>query len=98
MSERLSIKIKISDREYPMQVDANVESLLRRAGKILNERIQKYRTQFQIEDRQDLLSMVAFDCMVDLLNTENKQEILEKNISEKLDKWDSIITKSLNIE
>lgn len=65
--ETLSIKIKIGEREYPMKVKAEDEAKIRRAGKLINERIKQYRDEFGLDDRQDLLAMVAFDCMVETM-------------------------------
>jgi cell division protein ZapA len=64
----LSVKIKICDREYPMRVSPDEEAKIRRAGKLINERIRSYRDQFRIDDKQDLLAMVAFDCLIESLN------------------------------
>ena len=65
--DTLSIKIKISDREYPMKVKVEDEARIRGAGKLINERIKRYREEFGLDDRQDLLAMVAFDCMVETM-------------------------------
>lgn len=61
----LSIKLRIGNREYPMKVKAEDEERIRQAGKMLNEKMKSYRDQFGIDDNQDLLAMVAFDCLVD---------------------------------
>jgi len=61
MSE-LSIKLRIGNREYPMRIKAEDEERIRRAGRILNEKSQTYKERFGIDDQQDLLAMVAFDC------------------------------------
>lgn len=61
----LSIKLKIGNREYPMKVKPEDEQRIREAGKVLNEKIKHYKSQFGIEDNQDLLAMVAFDCQVE---------------------------------
>ena len=68
--EELSIKIKIGDREYPMKVDAEDEERIRLAGKKINEKIKLYRDQFGIDDKQDLLAMVAFDSLYEKLQAE----------------------------
>ena len=65
--ETLSIKIKIGDREYPMKVKVEDEARIRRAGKLINDKLKKYREEFGLDDRQDLLAMVAFDCMVETM-------------------------------
>jgi len=65
--DTLSIRLKIGDREYPMKVKADEEARIRRVGKLINDKIKVYREEFGLEDRQDLLAMVAFDCMVEFL-------------------------------
>ena len=65
--ETLSIKIKIGDREYPMKVKVQDEAKIRRAGKLINEKIKRYREEFGLDDKQDLLAMVAFDIMMEAL-------------------------------
>lgn len=61
----LSIKIRIGNRDYPMKVKQEDEESIRKAGKILNEKIRYYQDQYRIDDNQDLLAMVAFDSMVE---------------------------------
>jgi cell division protein ZapA (FtsZ GTPase activity inhibitor) len=63
--ETLSIRLKIGDREYPMKVKTEDEAKIRQAGKLINDKIKRYREEFGLDDRQDLLAMVAFDCMVE---------------------------------
>ncbi len=65
--ETLSIRIKIGDREYPMKVKAEDEAKIRRVGKLINDKIRRYREEFGLDDRQDLLAMVAFDSMVEAM-------------------------------
>lgn len=77
--DTLSIRIKIGDREYPMKVRAEDEARIRRAGKLINDRLKRYREEFGLDDRQDLLAMVAFDCMVETMElSEMSSEDSEK--------------------
>lgn len=80
----LSIKIKIGDREYPMKVEASEEAAIRQAGKELNEKIKSYRDQFGIDDKQDLLAMVAFDCMIEKMRFLDSQDKSDRIVFEKL--------------
>jgi cell division protein ZapA (FtsZ GTPase activity inhibitor) len=78
--ETLSIRLKIGDREYPMKVKTEDEAKIRHAGKLINDKIKRYREEFGLDDRQDLLAMVAFDSMVesmdrDIINTDNSEQI-----------------------
>ncbi|MBI1300653.1 MAG: cell division protein ZapA [Alphaproteobacteria bacterium] len=75
--ETLSIRLKIGDREYPMKVKVQDEAKIRQAGKLINEKIKRYREEFGLDDKQDLLAMVAFDSMMEAL--ELKQTNAEGN-------------------
>jgi cell division protein ZapA len=92
----LSIKIKIADREYPMRIDSSEEERLRLAGKMVNERLKNYRDQFGIDDKQDLLAMVAFDCMVERMKTEASNSNLSNSITNKISYLDQIISEAIN--
>lgn len=67
--EELAVNIKICDRVYPMKVQATDEARVRAASKLINEQVKAYSDQFGIHDKQDLLAMVAFDCLIDTLKT-----------------------------
>ena len=82
--EELSIKIKIADREYPMKVKRKDEERIRVAGKLINEKIKNYREQFGIDDKQDLLAMVAFDCLVDKMADEESMQVIDQTVVEKV--------------
>lgn len=92
----LSIKIKIADREYPMRVDSSEEERLRLAGKMVNERLKSYRDQFGIDDKQDLLAMVAFDCMVERMKTEAANAGLTNIITSKISYLNELVRQNLN--
>jgi len=91
----LSIKIKIADREYPMKVKADDEERIRRAGKIINQKLKAYRDQFGIDDKQDLLAMVAFDCLIDRMNQEQAQGHTGQSVREKIAQLNELISKVL---
>ncbi len=91
----LSIKIKIADREYPMKVSADDEERIRQAGKIINQRIKAYRDQFGIDDKQDLLAMVAFDCLIEKMHTEDNHGPDDQNIHKKIHQLNELISKVL---
>lgn len=91
----ISIKIKIGEREYPMKVDENEEELLRKAGRLLNEKLKTFKEQYHIEDRQDLLAMVAFDTLVQQQKNEALQHQSEQEVADKLNHLHSLVSKAL---
>lgn len=93
--EELSIKIKIADREYPMKVRRVDEERVRTAGKLINEKLKSYREQFGIDDKQDLLAMVAFDCIVDKMTAEETQQTIDKTVFEKVSQLNNLVSQSI---
>lgn len=84
--EELAIKIRIYDRQYPMKVQATDEASVRKAAELINSQIKAYRDKFGIADIQDLLAMVAFDCLVDSLKIKkvvaDDQQLIAKKVSD----------------
>jgi cell division protein ZapA len=91
----LSIKIKIGDREYPMKVSDADEQKVRRAGKLINERLRTYSARFGLHDKQDLLAMVAFDCLVDTMNTDTPSSVLDDTVDSKIDQLNTLLNQAL---
>lgn len=93
--EELSIKIKIADREYPMKVKRADEERVRIAGKLINEKLKSYREQFGIDDKQDLLAMVAFDCIVDKMAVEETHQAIDQTVFEKVSQLSNLVSQSI---
>ncbi len=93
--DHLSIKIKIADREYPMKVKSDDEEKVRNAGKLINEKLRSYREQFGIDDKQDLLAMVAFDSVVDKLETEKQEKEMDDSVIQKINHLNHLVSQSL---
>ncbi len=68
--EELAIKIRIYDRQYPMKVHPKDEALVRQAAETINNQLRAYQDKFEHIGVQDLLAMVAFDCLVEKLRLE----------------------------
>lgn len=91
----LSIKIKILDREYPMRAAAHEEERLRKAGKAINEQLKTFRAQFGLDDKQDLLAMVAIVYMAEKLKLDEQGVQTEQSLIDKFIHLEKLITSSL---
>jgi len=96
MVDILSIKIKIGDREYPMKVKPEEEQRVRNASKQINEKLKIYREQFGIDDKEDLLAMVAFDCLVSKMKTEEQVDATDNTAEDQLDDLTNLIASALS--
>lgn len=94
--ESLSIKIKISDRIYPMKVQPENETFVRTASKILTEQIRGYQQNLGIQDQQDLLAMVAFDCLVKYLKVQAADTTKANALMQKIGSWSDCIENTLH--
>lgn len=93
--DELSIKLKIADREYPMKVKRVDEERVRMASKLINEKLKSYKEQFGIDDKQDLLAMVAFDCLVDKMAIEETHQIIDQTVFEKVSHLNQLVSQSI---
>ena len=75
MDNKLSIRLNIADRFYPLKVNRDEEEQLRKAAKLINDRITKYKLKYTSKDLQDIMSMV-------ILEVVNKNFELEDKLDE----------------
>ena len=61
MKDKLSIKVTVAGRIYPLAIERDEEENVRKAVKLINEKVSEFEKNFDIKDRQDLLSMVALN-------------------------------------
>jgi cell division protein ZapA len=90
--EELSVRIKIADREYPMKVSLEDEAQVRQAGKLINDKIKAYRDQFGIDDKQDLLAMVAFDCLMEQMLSTVPENSIDESVVNKVNYLNHILS------
>ncbi|GAA0878928.1 hypothetical protein GCM10009119_18960 [Algoriphagus jejuensis] len=93
--ETLAIRVKIGEREYPMRVKPEDEGKIRHAGKLINEKLRKYKAEFGLDDVQDLLAMVAFDCMVESLETNEVNAEDSEHIRKSISHISALLTKAV---
>ena len=88
----LAIKIRIADRDYPMRVAVADEERLRLAGRQLSERLREVREQYGIQDKQDLLAMVALATMADSLKVSKEKDGTDAALTERLTRLDELLS------
>lgn len=95
MKSQLSIKVTIAGRIYPLSIEADEEESVRKAAKMLNERINEYRKNYNIRDMQDLLVMAALPFAQQTVELEKISLNGEKSVTEKLQRIDKLISEEL---
>lgn len=67
MASEISIKVNIGDRVYPLKISALEEEYVRKAVKLLNEKMTFFNNSFSTKDKIDGLAMAALEYAVDAL-------------------------------
>jgi cell division protein ZapA len=74
MDEKLSIKVNVADRYYPLKIDRDDEEKIRKAAKLINEKVFLYKQKYADKDTQDFLAMAALQFVIRNLEVEEKPE------------------------
>lgn len=74
MEEKLSIRINIADRYYPLKIERDDEEKIRKAAKMINDKVFQYKTKYADKDIQDFLAMAALQFVIKLSEMEGNDE------------------------
>jgi len=75
MDDKLSIRINIADRYYPLKIERTDEEKIRKAAKLINDRVLQYKQKYVEKDTQDFLAMAALQYVIRVLDTEGKNDL-----------------------
>lgn len=75
MEDKLSIRVNVADRYYPLKIDRSDEEKIRKAAKMINDKVIQYKQRYTDKDLQDFLAMAALQFVIKLLESENKFEV-----------------------
>ena len=78
-----------------MKVKPEDEEKIRTACKTINDMLKGYSSRFKIDDKQDLLAMVAFDSLVEKLTAEKSISGKSEFLNDKLSELNGLLDKSL---
>ena len=92
--ESLKIKVIVANRTYPLTIKREDEEQVRKAVKMIEERLKVYENSFAARDTQDLLSMCLLEMSVKVLTDEQKVKV-DSSFEEQLQKLESLIDEQL---
>jgi cell division protein ZapA (FtsZ GTPase activity inhibitor) len=75
MDEEFSINVTIADRRYPMRINRSEEEKIRKAAKIINERILQYQQRYSGKDNQDCLAMSALQFVIQIMDVMDQSNV-----------------------
>ena len=87
MNRKWHVNVKIAEREYPFTIDREEdEERIRKAGRLINERLYQYKQRYSDRDVQDFLAYAALQFAVKTIELEAKASSTEQ--ADKLKKMD----------
>lgn len=68
------------------------EEIIRRAAKLINDRIKDYQENYAVRDKQDLLSMCVLHYATSALKADKKISVEDTEIAEKVYEIDYLLS------
>jgi len=94
----LSIKVTIANRVYPLTIERSEEENVRKAVKLIEEKIRFFEKNYSVRDVQDLLAMCALQFANEALEFETRNLVDEDGLLDKLEKIDKLVVDTLKSE
>mgnify|MGYP006290011793 CR=1 FL=1 len=84
MEDKLSIRVNIAERYYPLRIEREEEEKIRKAARLINEKILQYKQKYIDKDAQDFVAMAALQFVIQYieLESESKSSALEESLKE----------------
>jgi cell division protein ZapA (FtsZ GTPase activity inhibitor) len=95
--DELSISVTIADRSYKLAVEKEQEELVRKAVRMIDNRIKEYSNNYAYKDKQDLVAMVALEYTISSLKLERNQGEKEDHLDKQLVTLDTTLNEFLKI-
>ncbi len=93
--DEFTISVKIAERVYRMKIKPEEEEGIRKAAKLINEKVKDYSNTYAYSDYQDLLSMVALQFAVRYVKTGDDVDTIDDDIGERLMKINNYLTEKI---
>ena len=85
----------MADRYYPLKIDRSDEEDIRKAAKMINEKVLQYKQKYVDKDIQDFLAMASLQYVIKMLELEklsDKSEVAE-SVKELVSRIDRVLAK-----
>jgi len=93
VEEQLSIKVQIAERFYPLKIKRKDEEKIRKAARLINDKVLQYKQRYTDKDAQDFMAMAALQFVINLLDCEQQQNVvsLEKELVDLSSELDELL-------
>lgn len=94
--DMLSIKVQIAERFYPLKIKRQEEEKIRKAARLINDRVLQYKQRYTDKDTQDFMAMAALQYVISLIDCEQQQNVV--SLDEELESINSELDELLKEE
>ena len=95
MEEKLSIKLHIANRTYPMKIERDSEEYIRNAVKNIEAKLKFYEENYAIKDKQDMLAMCLIEYASKFESISDKNIIEDNGLTNKLNEIEAILDSNI---
>ena len=74
--DMLSIKVQIAERFYPLKIKRHDEEKIRKAARVINDKVLQYKQRYTDKDTQDFMAMAALQFVISLIDCEQQQNVV----------------------
>ena len=92
--ELIPINILIADRTYRIRTNQKDEEIVRKTLKVINDKIDEFKTQFPGKDMQDYISMVIIWHATQVA-ADNNPGMISEELTSNLNKMEGLLDKIL---
>ena len=92
----ISINIVIADRPYPLKIKRSEEDKVRKAAKIINDKVRDFQLHYGGKDKQDFLAMASLQFMLEKLNSSEHSPTINPSAIAKIDQIQQVLQDALN--
>ena len=75
MDDKLSIRVNVAERFYPLKISRDDEEKIRKAARMINEKVLQYKQRYTDKDLQDFLAMASLQFVIKLIECEEKTDV-----------------------
>ena len=76
MDDKLSIRVSVAERFYPLKINRADEEKIRKAARLINEKVLQYKQRYTDKDLQDFLAMAALQFVIRLIESDGNTDVM----------------------
>ncbi|MEW6469862.1 MAG: cell division protein ZapA [Bacteroidota bacterium] len=93
-----SIKVNIAGRSYPVKIKPDEEGSVRKAAKLINDKIKELQENYAVTDKQDLLAMSALQISTQLVTADYHNTMEATGVADRIHEIEKFVSDFLKKE